>query len=65
MQFYCQCGLVFLLVMKFLVMVYLDFEGRKATQPAGFLGFIASIVVNAIGVALFYGCGAFSTLFHL
>ena len=64
MQFYCQCGLLFLLVMKFFVMVYMDFNGSKPREPSGFPGFIGSLVVNAIGVALFYGCGAFSTLFH-
>lgn len=65
MQFYCQCGLVFLLVMKFFVMVYMDFNGRKAIEPAGFPGFIASIIVNSVACLLFYGCGAFSTLLRL
>lgn len=62
MQFACQCGLVAYCAFLFFGNVYFDFNGREGRKPAGFAGFIGSIVASALIAALLYGAGAFDVL---
>jgi hypothetical protein len=62
-QTVCQIGVVLSMTLTFFVCVKYDFEGRKAKEPAGFRGFIGSIVGTAVMAALYWGAGAFDLLF--
>lgn len=59
----CQIIIGLLVVIRFLVLVYFDFEGRPASSPTGFSGFVASILVSATTAIVLYFAGAFSCLF--
>jgi hypothetical protein len=63
MMLFCQCLLLAVVVMGFFRIVYQDFNGRPAKEPAGFNGFIGTVVAVALVGALYYGAGAFSLIF--
>lgn len=58
----CQCLVALSLVVGFISMVNGDFNGLKAKQPAGFDGFVGSLVATIIAVIIFAGAGLFDRI---
>ncbi|MCE9605081.1 MAG: hypothetical protein K8U03_09300 [Planctomycetia bacterium] len=62
MQFFCQILSVLILIAMFFVTVDSDFQGRPGKSPAGFTGFISTMIVMGTFAAIWYGAGTFSLL---
>jgi hypothetical protein len=62
LQVICQWLLLIQLIAGFFVMVYQDFNGRKAKPPEGFSGFIGSIIGQTLICAVTYFAGALSAI---
>jgi hypothetical protein len=60
---FCQWYLLVAFAVKFLVMVWFDFNGRPALKPAGFPGFIGTLINIGLGYLILYTAGAFSVIF--
>lgn len=65
MQLFCQSFLIFGLIFNFLICVKYAFEGRKARQPQGFLGFVAAVIITLIHAAIYWGAGMFDSVASL
>jgi len=63
MQTFCQWLVIINLVINGLMNVKRDIEGRPAIAPKGFDGVIGTLIAVAIVAAVFYGAGAFDSLF--
>ena len=59
---FCQIIIAILLLAGFLRILYTDFNGVKAREPAGFSGAIITLIVYALLALCYWHAGAFSTL---
>ena len=62
MQIVCQWLVVLLLVASFFANTYVDFNGRKEKEPAGFLGFVTTCLAVSLVAAVYWGAGLFGSL---
>jgi hypothetical protein len=57
----CQICIVIGLGIQFFRNLYVDFNGRKAKEPEGFKGSIATVLALVLASLIYLGAGAFST----
>lgn len=62
MKLTCQIILTALLTVGFFATLHRDVNGRKSLEPSGFSGIVATIVVNALVILMFWKAGLFSEL---
>lgn len=55
-----QLAIMALHAIGFILMVYVDFNGREEKEPGGFRGFVSSVIATAVVMLTLYGAGAFS-----
>jgi hypothetical protein len=63
MQTSCEWIVVAMFIGGFLRSVYISFNGREATPPSGFGGFLAACADLAFAALVLWGAGAFQVIF--
>jgi hypothetical protein len=63
METVCQWLVIFNLALCGLIALKRDIEGRPAIAPKGFDGAMGTLVSVAIIAGIYYGAGAFDSLF--
>ena len=58
----CQWILTVLTVISTLRLLYQDINGRKATDPTGFVGVVTTLVITIAVGFIYYGAGVFDSL---
>lgn len=61
-QLIFQFAMLVGVVWSFFQFVYVDFNGREAEEPNGFVGFIASAICALLTIGVYWGAGAFSEI---
>lgn len=64
LQLFCQAMLLVALVSQFFYSVYCDFNGREASGPAGFKGFVFTAIFTALAFVTQYVAGTYSLIFQ-
>jgi hypothetical protein len=62
MQLFCQILLAINVLVSLLALLWTDFHGRPAKEPAGFVGAVATLIVIAGMVLVYWKAGALSLL---
>jgi len=55
----CRFVIIIIYTNAFFVMLYRDFHGKKAEDPGGFGGAVATILALSFIFAILYGAGLF------
>jgi len=62
-QAICQWVVLCLLSAGFFANVYHIMHGREEQEPGGFGHFVLAFLLSGLAAVVFYGAGAFSTIF--
>jgi hypothetical protein len=62
MNTFCQYLIAFMLLLSFFFNLWVDFHGRKAREPYGFIGGCSTVIITIIIVVVYWKAGAFSLI---